>query len=145
VEYGSPAAGEVVAVKGGHVVDGAAVQRLPAEISNAAFQIAPDLYLAALRPEEYDDVMRDIHAGEELTLDYATFIVDVDFAMECHYGSRQCRAMMKGIDSIGSDPPLAHADITGVQVTGGRYSAATISFATAVRPREVEDLWIPRP
>jgi uncharacterized protein len=96
------------------------VQRLPAEISNSAFQIAPDLYLAALRPEEYDDVMmrinhscepnvgvagnivivamRDIHAGEELTLDYATFIVDADFAMECHCGSRQCRATVKGTD-----------------------------------------------
>jgi uncharacterized protein len=114
------AAGEAVAAKGGHLVDRAAVKRLPAEISNSSFQIAEDLYLAALRPDEYDDVMmrinhscepnvgvagnvlivamRDIRAGEELTLDYATFIVDADFEMDCCCASRQCRRTVKGSD-----------------------------------------------
>ena len=100
------AGGEVVAVKGGHIVDGAAVAGLPDAISDSAFQIAADCFLAALTQDEYDGVMmrvnhscepnlgmggnvllvamRDIVAGEELTLDYAMFLTDPGFAMECH-------------------------------------------------------------
>jgi hypothetical protein len=42
------AVGEIVAVKGGHVVDGRAVAELPAAIRNSAFQISADHFLAAV-------------------------------------------------------------------------------------------------
>jgi hypothetical protein len=90
------AGGEVVAVKGGHLVDGSAVAGLPEAIRDSAFPIAADLFLAALAPGEHEGVMmlvnhscepnvgmggnillvsmRDIAAGEELTIDYALFL-----------------------------------------------------------------------
>jgi hypothetical protein len=43
-------AGEVVAVKGGHIVDGSAVAGLPGAIRDSAFPIAADCFLAALTP-----------------------------------------------------------------------------------------------
>ena len=59
------AAGEVVAVKGGHNVDGSAVAGLPDAIRNSAFQIAADCFLAALTCGEYDGVtMRVNHSCE---------------------------------------------------------------------------------
>ena len=114
------AGGEVVAVKGGHIVDGSVVAGLPEGIRNSAFQIAPGLFLAALAPEEHDRVMmrvnhscdpnvgmggdvvlvsmRDIAAGEELTIDYALFLGDPGFAMECQCGAAACRGVVTGTD-----------------------------------------------
>jgi hypothetical protein len=46
------AAGEVVAVKGGHIVDGSAVAGLPDAIRDSAFPITADCFLAALTPGE---------------------------------------------------------------------------------------------
>lgn len=48
------AGGEIVAVKGGHIVDSSAVANLPEAIENCAFQIAPDHFLAALIHDEYN-------------------------------------------------------------------------------------------
>ena len=42
--------------------------------------------------------MRDIAAGEEITVDYALFLTDPDFAMECHCGTAACRGIVTGID-----------------------------------------------
>lgn len=39
--------------------------------------------------------LRDIEAGEELTVDYAEFS-DVNWSMECHCGSEHCRGIVKG-------------------------------------------------
>ena len=77
---------------------------LPGAIRDSAFPIAADCFLAALTPGEYDGVMmrvnhscepnvgmggnvllvsmRDIAAGEELTIDHALFLGDAGFAME---------------------------------------------------------------
>ena len=55
------AAGEVVAVKGGHVMDGAAVAGLPDAIRDSAFPIAADCFLAALTREEFDGVMMRVN------------------------------------------------------------------------------------
>ncbi len=114
------AAGEIVAVKGGHIVDGAVAASLPDAIRNSAFQIGPDRFLAALAQDEYDGVMmrvnhscepnvgmggnvalvsmRDIAAGEELTIDYALFLGDPGFAMECRCGAAACRGVVRGTD-----------------------------------------------
>jgi uncharacterized protein len=114
------AGGEVVAVKGGHIVDGAVVAGLPEAIRDSAFPIAAGLFLAALAPGEYEGVMmrvnhscepnvgmggnvllvamRDIAAGEELTIDYAMFLGDPGFAMACRCGTAACRGAVRGTD-----------------------------------------------
>src|SRR5690348_17086381 len=51
------AGGEVVAIKGGHVVGGSAVAGLPAALRNSAFPISADHFLAAVAPDEYEGVM----------------------------------------------------------------------------------------
>jgi uncharacterized Zn-binding protein involved in type VI secretion len=119
------AAGEVVAVKGGHIVDSSAVASLPYAIRNSAFQIAADCFLAALTQDEYNGVMmrvnhscepnvglggnvllvsmRDIAVGEELTIDYALFLGDPGFAMECRCEAAACRGVVKGTDWMRTD------------------------------------------
>lgn len=42
--------------------------------------------------------MRDIAAGEELTIDYAMFLADPDFAMACRCGTAACRGAVTGTD-----------------------------------------------
>lgn len=112
-------AGEVVAVKGGHIVDRATIDALPDSIRNSEFQITGELYLAALTEDEYETVMmfinhscepnlgmagnvvlvamRDISAGEELTADYAMFD-DSDEIMDCRCGTLSCRRTVTGKD-----------------------------------------------
>jgi uncharacterized protein len=119
------AGGEVVAVKGGHIVDGSAVAGLPEAIRDSAFPIAADCFLAALTPGEYDGVMmrvnhscapnmgmggnillvsmRDIAPGEELTIDYALFLADPGFAMQCRCRTAACRAVVRGTDWTRTD------------------------------------------
>lgn len=113
--------GEVVTVKGGHIVNAATVAALPDAIRNSGFQIADDLYLAALHESEYDDVMmrvnhscepnlgmggsvalvsmRDIPPGEELTIDYALFLCGGSgVVFECRCKSAACRGKVTGTD-----------------------------------------------
>lgn len=81
--------------------------------------------LVALAPEEYDGVlmrvnhscepnmgmggnvllvaMRDIAAGEELTIGYALFLADPDFVMECRCGTAACRGVVRGTDWMRAD------------------------------------------
>jgi hypothetical protein len=47
--------------------------------------------------------MRDIAAGEEITLDYALFLTDPGFAMECHCGAVACRGIVTGTDWMRAD------------------------------------------
>ena len=42
--------------------------------------------------------LRDIAAGDELTLDYATVISDEDFVMMCHCETYRCRQVIEGTD-----------------------------------------------
>jgi SET domain-containing protein len=112
-------AGEVVAVKGGHIVDTRTMQALPEKLQNSEIQIAEGLHLVALTDEEYEPVMLfinhscepnvgfagntvlvamgDVAAGGELTTDYALFD-SVDTAMECACGSATCRGVITGDD-----------------------------------------------
>jgi uncharacterized protein len=105
-------AGQIVAVKGGHVVTTAQLRDLPEPLPNSEIQIADGLHLVALAPEEYEPVMlfinhscdpnvgfggnvilvtmRDVAAAEELTTDYALFD-DHDGRMTCHCGTAHCR------------------------------------------------------
>ena len=51
------AAGEVVAVKGGHIVDTATMFAQPSSLQNSEIQIAEGLHLMALTDDEYEPVM----------------------------------------------------------------------------------------
>jgi SET domain-containing protein len=105
-------AGEVVAVKGGHVVDKVGLAGLPEHLSNSDVQITDGLHLVALTDDEYEAVMlfvnhscepnlgffgnvvlaamRDIAAGEELTVDYCLFDASGE-PMACACGAAGCR------------------------------------------------------
>jgi SET domain-containing protein len=113
------AAGDVVAVKGGHLVETASLLRLPERLQNSEIQIAEGLHLVALTDDEYEPVMlfinhccepnvgfagnvvlvamRDVEAGEELTTDYALFDT-APGSMECRCGSGSCRRTIRGGD-----------------------------------------------
>ncbi len=115
----SIAAGELVAVKGGYLVDGARLRRMKPVIGDAELQVASDLFLIPSRREEHDAVMmflnhscapnagvrgnilfvarREIEAGEEVTIDYA-MIDDGDFEMTCRCGEPECRGTIHGRD-----------------------------------------------
>jgi uncharacterized protein len=119
IAVGPIARDEVVAVKGGHIVDTATLRRLPVRLQNSDVQIADDLHLVALEEAEYEPVMlfinhscepnvgfagnivlvamRDIAAGEELTTDYALFD-DHDESMRCACGTPSCRGTINGQD-----------------------------------------------
>jgi SET domain-containing protein len=110
---------EIVAIKGGHIVDTATLRRLPERLQNSDVQIADGFHLVALEEAEYEPVMlfinhscapnvgfagnivlvamRAIEAGEELTTDYALFD-DYDGAMVCQCGTPACRGLVNGRD-----------------------------------------------
>jgi len=112
-------AGEIVAVKGGHIVTTRQLNDLPDPLPNSAIQITDGLHLVALSPEEYEPVilfinhscepnvgfagnivlvaMRDITADEELTTDYALFD-DYDGQMACRCNTASCRRVIDGHD-----------------------------------------------
>jgi SET domain-containing protein len=115
------AGGEVVAVKGGHIVDTATVLALPERLQETDIQIADGLHLVALTDDEYETVMlfvnhsceanvgiagnvvlaamRDVAAGEELTLDYCLFDSSPSATpMVCRCGAPACRKVITGED-----------------------------------------------
>ncbi len=113
------AKGEIVCVKGGHLLTTAEFARYKSVANEADLQIAADLFLAPVAREEFEDVMmflnhscepnvgiqgqivfvamRAIAAGEELTLDYATIDHDCE-PMVCHCGATSCRRLVTGQD-----------------------------------------------
>ncbi len=112
-------AGEVVAVKGGHIVTTQALHALSEPLQNSEIQVADGLHLVAHTPEEYEAVMVFINhscepnvgfggntvllamsavaAGVELTTDYAMFD-DYTGQMTCRCGTASCRRTIDGQD-----------------------------------------------
>jgi SET domain-containing protein len=110
---------EIVAIKGGHLVDTATLDALPERLRNSDVQVADGFHLVALDEAEYEPVMlfinhscqpnvgfagnivlvamRDVAAGEELTTDYALFD-DADDPMVCNCGRSSCRGTVSGRD-----------------------------------------------
>jgi uncharacterized protein len=110
---------EIVAIKGGHIVDTATLHTLPERQYNSGIQIADRFHLVALDEDEYEPVMlflnhscepnvgfagnillvamRGVAAGEELTTDYALFD-DSDDEMACQCGTASCRRTISGRD-----------------------------------------------
>jgi SET domain-containing protein len=113
------ASGEIVAIKGGHIVDTVTLRALPERLRNSEIQIADGFHLVALTEAEYEPVMlflnhscapnvgfagdivlvamRDVHPGEELTTDYALFD-DYEGEMDCCCGTASCRGTIGGRD-----------------------------------------------
>lgn len=114
------AAGTIVAVKGGAILDRAALARVREAVSPAEIQIEGDLYIAPLRAEDVERnilclnhscdpnvgvrgqitfvAMRDIDAGTELTTDYAMIDGDPAERMPCACGAPACRGLITGDD-----------------------------------------------
>ena len=111
--------GEIVCVKGGHLLHKAEFEKYKRVANEADLQIADDLFLAAVTEAEFEDVMmflnhscepnvgiqgqivfvamRDIAPGEELTLDYATIDHDAE-PMVCRCGVASCRRLIASQD-----------------------------------------------
>src|SRR5262245_37555013 len=111
--------GEIVCVKGGHLLTKVEFANHKSAANEADLQIADDLFLAPVTEAEFEDVMmflnhscepnvgvqgqivfvalRDIVAGEELTLDYATIDQDSE-PMACRCGAVACRGVITGED-----------------------------------------------
>jgi hypothetical protein len=111
---------EIVAVKGGHIVDRKTLrEKISPVLGPVEIQIDDDLFIAPVTEEERElsmlylnhscdpnlgmrseiifVAMRDIHAGEELTHDWA-MTDDDDYSIECNCGSPDCRKILTGKD-----------------------------------------------
>jgi SET domain-containing protein len=114
------AKGEIVAVKGGHIVDRKALrEQITPQLGPVEIQIDHDLFIAPVTEEErelsmlYSNhscdpnlgvrgeitfvAMRDIRATEELTHDWA-MTDDDDYSVECNCGAPDCRKILTGKD-----------------------------------------------
>lgn len=122
--------GEIVAVKGGHVLTGAQWAALEPALGPADIQISDDLFIAPVAPAERDDsmlytnhscdpnlaiqgqivlvAMRDIAPDEELTIDWAT-TDDGDYELPCRCGSAHCRGTVTGKDWMRKDLQTKYA------------------------------------
>jgi hypothetical protein len=111
--------GEIVCIKAGHLLTKTELVQHNDVINDAELQIADNLFLAPLTPAEFETTMmflnhscepnvgvqgqivfvalRDIAAGEELALDYATIDHDCD-PMPCRCGTASCRGVVTGED-----------------------------------------------
>ena len=111
---------EIVAVKGGHIVDRKMLrEKITPVFGPVEIQIDDDLYIAPVTKEERElsmlysnhscdpnlgvrgeitfASMRDIRAGEELTHDWAMTDDDI-YSIECNCGASNCRKILTGKD-----------------------------------------------
>ena len=111
---------EIVAVKGGHIVDGETLRReITPRLGPVEIQIDHDLFIAPMTAEERELSMlysnhscdpnlgirgeitfvaiRNIRVGEELTHDWA-MTDDDDYSVECSCGAGNCRKILTGKD-----------------------------------------------
>ena len=110
---------EVVAVKGGHIVNREQLRAITPKLGPVEIQISDDLFIAPVTQEEREGSMlysnhscdanlgirgeitfvatRDIRAGEELTHDWCV-TDDDDYSVKCNCGSPNCRGTLTGKD-----------------------------------------------
>jgi uncharacterized protein len=111
---------EIVAVKGGHIIDRKTLrENVAPRLGPVEIQIGDDLFIAPVTDEErelsmlYSNhscdpnlgicgeitfvAMRNIWAGEELTHDWA-MTDDDDYSVECNCGAPNCRKILTGKD-----------------------------------------------
>ena len=111
---------EIVAVKGGHIIDGKLLRdKITPSLGPVEIQIDDDLYIAPVMAEQREGSMlysnhscdanlgirgeitfvaiRDIGIGEELTHDWCT-TDDNAYSVECNCGAPNCRGTLTGKD-----------------------------------------------
>jgi SET domain-containing protein len=111
---------EIVAVKGGHIVDRKVLrEQITPRLGPVEIQFDDDLFIAPATDDERElsmlylnhscdpnvgvrgeitfVAMRDIRAGEELTHDWA-MTDDDDYSIECNCGTPDCRKTVTGKD-----------------------------------------------
>ena len=113
------ARGEAVVVKGGYVMTRAQRDEVSRELGPAEIQITEELHIGPATPSQREGgmmhlnhscepnlglqgqivfvAMRDIEAGEELTIDYA-MTDDEPYEMSCVCGTESCRTVITGHD-----------------------------------------------
>jgi SET domain-containing protein len=113
------AKGEVVVVKGGHIITREQLREITPKLGPVEIQIGDDLFIAPVTDEErelsmlYSNhscdanlgmrgeitfvAMRDIRAGEELTHDWCV-TDDDNYSVKCKCGSPKCRGTLTGKD-----------------------------------------------
>jgi hypothetical protein len=111
--------GEIVAVKGGSIIDRSRLLQLQPRLGAAEIQIADDLFICPTSEHEREESMifsnhscepnigvagqivfvalRDIAEGEELTHDWA-MTDDDESSMPCRCGAGACRGVVTGKD-----------------------------------------------
>lgn len=142
---------EIVAVKGGHIVDRQTLrQKITPRLGPVEIQIDDDLFIAPVTDEErelsmlYSNhscdanlglrgeitfvAMRDIRAGEELTHDWCT-TDDDEYSIECKCGSANCRKILTGKDWQRPELQVRYAGYFS------RYLADKISRLKTQSPR----------
>jgi SET domain-containing protein len=114
------AAGEIVAVKGGSIMDRSTLAVVGSEIAAAEIQVEDNLFIAPRTAVEREAnmlylnhscapnvgvrgqitfvAMRDVSPGSELTIDYAMIDGDPSERMVCSCGTRGCRKVITGED-----------------------------------------------
>jgi uncharacterized protein len=112
-------AGEIVAIKGGHIITGETLATLQEKLGPAEIQIGDNFFICPVTEGEREGsmifsnhscdpnigvrgeitfvAMRDIEAGEELTHDWA-MTDDDDSTTECRCGATDCRRTITGKD-----------------------------------------------
>jgi uncharacterized protein len=112
--------GEVLAIKGGHIINRQTLMDNLRSAHDSQLQITDDLYVAPLNAEEVRTsmiycnhscepnsgwqgqiiivAMQDIAAGEEITFDYAMNFDDDIMKFECNCGTTSCRHHITGRD-----------------------------------------------
>ena len=139
---------EIVAVKGGHIVDRKTLrEKITPLLGPVEIQIDDDLFIAPVTDEErelsmlYSNhscdanlgvrgeitfvAMRDIRAGEELTHDWAT-TDDDDYSVECKCGAPACRKVLTGKDWRRSELQKRYEGYFSAHLT--RKIGAELSF-----------------
>jgi uncharacterized protein len=111
---------EIVAIKGGYIIDYDTWKTMESELGCAYVQVSDDFFIAPINKDNRDGAllctnhscdpnvaiqgqivlvaMRDINAGEELTHDWATMDHAPGFEMLCHCKSSCCRGYYRGED-----------------------------------------------
>lgn len=114
------AEGEVVAIRGGHIVPKAVALDIDARLGGYSHPLTDEWFLAPLHVDEVPDVvvffnhgctpniapqgqvvftaMRDIAAGEEILCDYCTIVCYPEYRLRCQCGSLECRGLVTGDD-----------------------------------------------
>lgn len=114
------AKGELMAIKGGHIIDRNTLLQNKNVINDSHLQLTDDLYIAPLTPEEESAsmiccnhscepnggwqgqvifvAMRDIRSGEEITADYALHFNDDIMKFKCNCQMLSCRKVVTGRD-----------------------------------------------